>query len=114
MGRFFVSLVQVLVLAGGTTGWAADDSLERLLRAQAFNREFEGFDSYYVSIEADRRQADGSHEVLAVASGKFSDNTKRMKVLFLIVGDQVIGGQVLEGTGLPPCLAPENRPFSSL
>lgn len=75
--------------------WAADDSLERLLRAQAFNREFEGFDSYYVKIEADQPQPDGSHEVLAVASGKFSDNTKRMKVLFLIVDGHIVGGQVL-------------------
>ena len=110
----FMALIQVLMLAGGTSGWGADDSLERLLRAQAFNREFEGFDSYYVKIEADQPQPDGSHEVLAVASGKFSDNTKRMKVLFLIVDGLIVGGQVLEGTGLPPCLAPEHRSSSSL
>ena len=79
MRKLFIALLYVLVLADGTTGWAADDTLERLLRAQAFNREFEGFDSYYVMIEADHLQPDGSHEVLAVASGKFSDNTKRMK-----------------------------------
>lgn len=114
MRKLFMAMVQVLVLAGGSAVWAADDSLERLLRAQAFNREFEGFDSYYVMIEADQPQADGSHEVLAVASGKLSDNIKRMKVLFLIVGEQIIGGQVLEGTGLPPCLAPEHRPSLSL
>ncbi len=46
-------------------------------------------------IEADRLQADGSREVLAIASRKFSDNTKRMKVLFLILNDHIIGGQVL-------------------
>ena len=109
-----MALIQFLMLAGGTAGWGADDSLERLLRAQAFNREFEGFDSYYVKIEADQPQPDGSHEVLAVASGKFSDNTKRMKVLFLIVDGLIVGGQVLEGTGLPPCLAPEHRSSSSL
>ena len=110
----FMALIQFLMLACGTAGWGSDDSLERLLRAQAFNREFEGFDSYYVKIEADQPQPDGSHEVLAVASGKFSDNTKRMKVLFLIVDGLIVGGQVLEGTGLPPCLAPEHRSSSSL
>lgn len=114
MRRFLVAIVQILLLAGGIQAFAADDSLERLLRAQAFNREFEGFDSYYVIIEADQQQADGSHEVVAVASGKFSNKTKRMKVLFLIVEDHIVGGQVLEGTGLPPCLAPEHRPSSSL
>ena len=45
MRKLFVAVVQILVLAGGSGLWAADDSLERLLRAQAFNREFEGFDS---------------------------------------------------------------------
>ena len=114
MRKLCVAVVQILMLAGGSGVWAADDSLERLLRAQAFNREFEGFDSYYVKIEADQPQPDGSHEVLAVASGKFSDNTKRMKVLFLIVDGHIVGGQVLEGTGLPPCLAQEHRPSSSL
>ena len=109
-----IAVIQFLVLAGGTTGWGADDALEGLLRAQAFNREFEGFDSYYVMIEADHPQPDGSHEVLAVASGKFSDNTKRMKVLFLIMDGHIVGGQVLEGTGLPPCLAQEHRSSSSL
>jgi hypothetical protein len=84
-----------------------DNSLERLLRVQVFNRAFEGFDYYYVTIEDDQPQADGSREVTAVASGRFLQNTKRMKVLLLIVGNQVIGGQVLEGAGLPPCLAPE-------
>lgn len=114
MRKLFIAIVQIVVLVGSSQAFAAADSLERLLRAQAFNREFEGFDSYYVMIEADQPQADGSHEVLAVASGKFSDNIKRMKVLFLIVGDRIIGGQVLEGTGLPPCLAQEHRPSSSL
>lgn len=114
MRKLFLTVVQMLVLVGGSGVWAADESLERLLRAQAFNREFEGFDSYYVRIEADQPQPDGSHEVLAVASGKFSDHTKHMKVLFLIVDGHIVGGQVLEGTGLPPCLAHEHRPSSSL
>lgn len=114
MRKLLTVMLQMFLLAGGSQAFAADDSLERLLRAQAFNREFEGFDSYFVIVEEDHPQADGSHEVVAVASGKFSDNMKRMKVLFLIVDDHIIGGQVLEGTGLPPCLAPEHRPSSSL
>lgn len=114
MRTFFIVIVQIVVLACSSQAFAAANSLERLLRAQAFNREFEGFDSYFVIIEADQPQADGSHEVVAVASGKFSDNTKRMKVLFLIIGDQIVGGQVLEGTGLPPCLTQAHRPSSSL
>lgn len=102
------------MVLGVSTALAGDGSLEQLLRAEVFNREFEGFEAYYVSIEADQPQSDGSREVLAVASGKFLDKIKRMKVLFLIVGQQIIGGQVLEGTGLPPCLSAEHRPSSSL
>ena len=70
MRKLFMAVVQILVLAGGSRMSAADDSLERLLRAQAFNREFEGFDSYYVRIEADQPQPDGSHEVLAVEDSR--------------------------------------------
>ena len=114
MRSVFIALIQLLVLAEGTAGWGADDSLEHVLRAQAFNREFEGFDFYYVIIEADQPQPDGSHEVVAIANGKFSGNTKRMTVLFLIMDGHIVGGQVLEGTGLPPCLAPEHRSSSSL
>ena len=114
MRRVLIALIRLLVLTGGTAGWGADDSLERLLRAQAFNRNSKGFDFYYVKIEADQPQPDGSHEVLATASGKFSDNTTRMKVLFLIMNGFIVGGQILEGIGLPPCLAPEYRSSSSL
>ncbi|GMV48908.1 MAG: hypothetical protein NBKEAIPA_00778 [Nitrospirae bacterium] len=114
MPILLVAIVQILLLTGGARASAGDESLERLLRAQAFNREFEGFESYYVVIEADQEQVDGSHEVLAIASGKFSNNIKRLKVLFLIVDNRIIGGQILEGTGLPPCLAQEHRPSSSL
>lgn len=99
--------IGAIFLHAGPVATASDDPLERLLRAEVFNRAFEGFDYYYVTIEADHPQTDGSREVIAVASGRFLENTKRLKVLFLIVGAQVIGGQVLEGTGLPPCLAPE-------
>ena len=102
------------LLAVGVSAVAQDAMLERMLRAQVFNKAFEGFDYYYVTIEEDLAQSDGSREVTAVASGKFLENTKRMKVLLLIVGEQVIGGQVLEGTGLPPCLAVEPSTASSL
>ncbi|MGQ0812580.1 MAG: hypothetical protein ACT4OO_15340 [Nitrospiraceae bacterium] len=92
--------------------FAQDAALERLLRAQVFNRVYDGFDFYHVVIEDDRPQADGSREVTAVATGRFLDNWKRIKALFLIVGEQVIGGQVLEGNGLPPCRS--SSPSSSL
>jgi hypothetical protein len=118
-GYVTVRLLIALILSAllPQTGFAAassDVDLERLLRKQVFNQAFDGFDHYYVTIENDQPQADGSREVTVVASGKFLQNTKRMKVLFLIVGDQVIGGQVLEGTGLPPCLAPGESGSSAL
>ncbi|MEW6543454.1 MAG: hypothetical protein AB1411_07570 [Nitrospirota bacterium] len=91
------------LLVGPFPAGAQDQTLERLLRAQAFNQEFEGYDHYQVTIEADRSQQDGSREVTAVASGRFLEHVKRLKVLFLIVGDQVVGGQILEQQGLPPC-----------
>lgn len=102
------------LLAVGLPVHAQDAGLERLLRAQVFNKAFEGFDLYHVVIEDDQAQSDGSREVTAVASGKFFDQTQRIKGLFLIVGERVIGGQVLEGTGLPPCLAYEDSRKSSL
>ena len=37
MRTLFIALLQGLVLIGGTAGWAADEALEWLLRAQAFN-----------------------------------------------------------------------------
>lgn len=101
-----VSLV-VACLVGATPTLAQDAMIERMLRARVFNKAFEGFASYQVTIEEDQPQADGSREVMAVASGQFLDHVQRMKVVFLIVGEQVIGGQVLEDAGLPPCLAPE-------
>jgi hypothetical protein len=107
----WASLVVTLLLAS-TPLWAQDVMLERILRTQVFNKAFEGFDFYYVAIEEDHSQSDGSREVTAVASGKFLDHEQRMKVLFLVVGSQVIGGQLLEGSGLPPCLAPEQGPSS--
>jgi hypothetical protein len=114
MRQWCVMLILCVPLIGTSVVFAADDSLERLLRMQVFNKEFEGFDYYHVTIESDEPQGDGSREVLATASGKFLENQKRIKVLFLIVGEQIIGGQVLEGQGLPPCLAPASPQASSL
>ena len=108
MHIWLAAILSCVLLQTGPALAAPDESLERLLRAQVFNRAFEGFDYYYVTIEDDRLQADGSREVTAVASGRFLQHSKRIKALFLIVGNQVIGGQVLEGTGLPPCLAPKD------
>ncbi|CAI4030522.1 hypothetical protein DNFV4_00950 [Nitrospira tepida] len=103
------------VLCGSAPAWAGNDTaLRTLLRAQAFNKEFEGFDSYDVLIEEDRAFDNGSREVTAVAVGKFLDHHKRLKVLFLVAGDLIIGGQILEGTDLPPCVASGNHPASSL
>ena len=84
---------------------AEDTSLVTLLRAQAFNKLFDGFDYYHVRIERDVTNTNGEHEVTAVASGKFFDQTRRVKVQFLVVGETVVGGQVLEEQGLPPCLS---------
>lgn len=88
--------------------------VEHVLRTHVFNQAFEGFAFYSVTIEDDQLQADGSREVTAVASGQFLENTKRLKVLVLMVGEQVIGGQVLHDTGLPPCLTPREGPAASL
>jgi hypothetical protein len=106
-----IALCIVLFGWGVPSLFAQDAALETVLRAQMFDKAFEGFDHYHVTIEEDLSQADGTREVTAVASARFLENTKRMKVLFLIVGEQVIGGQLLEGTDLPPCVS---FPSSSL
>ncbi|MBM4120282.1 MAG: PepSY domain-containing protein [Nitrospira sp.] len=103
----------VLCWAGTASVFADESSLERLLRAQVFNKMFEGFSSYHVTIESDEPQGDGSREVVAVASGRFLENTKRIKILFLIAGEQVIGGNVLEGKDLPPCGSSDSAQPSS-
>ncbi|WP_447984740.1 hypothetical protein [Nitrospira sp. Nam74] len=104
-----VSLLGLLLVVPAQAETA---SLEHLLRSQVFSKEFEGFDSYYVTIEADDVQPDGSREVLASASGTFLDRVQRLKVLFLLVDDRVVGGQVLEKEGIPPCRSSSmaNRP----
>jgi hypothetical protein len=104
---WLATMLTCIVLHPGLSIAASDQSLEQLLRGHTFNHAFEGFDYYSVTIEEDRSQADGSREVTAVASGRFLENTKRLKVLFLLVGNHVIGGQVLDEAGLPPCHASE-------
>lgn len=112
-------VVHPLMLA--VLGWifctpcsASDAMIEQVLRAQVFDNAFEGFDYYHVTIEADDPQPDGSREVTAVASGKFLDRIQRVKALFLIVDGQIVGGQVLETNGLPPCLPQVSGSASSL
>jgi hypothetical protein len=100
-----VALVFSLFVPYGTC-FGQDVALEQVLRTHIFNQLFEGFDYYHVTIEEEVFQSDGSREVIAVASGTFLGRVQRVKALFLVVGEQVIGGQVLEGSGLPPCSAP--------
>jgi hypothetical protein len=107
-------IVLALAVCAANIACAETASLETLLRAQAFNKEFEGFDHYLVIIEADQVQSDGTREVVAVASGRFLEHVQRLKVLFLIVGDQVVGGQILEKNGLPPCAASSQSQGHSL
>jgi hypothetical protein len=102
---WLATMLTCMILHPGLSIAASDQSLEQLLRGHTVNHAFEGFDSYSVIIEEDRPQADGSREVTAVASGRFLENAKRLKIRFLLVGDHVIGGQVLEEAGLPPCHA---------
>ncbi|MBI5411392.1 MAG: hypothetical protein HZA21_05310 [Nitrospirae bacterium] len=93
-------LILAGLLVGAAPSSAGDEALERLLRAQVFNKEFEG--NYWVSVEKDRLQADGLREVMAVASGKFLGNIKRMKVLVLVAGDRIVGGEIVEYHDLLP------------
>jgi len=99
------ALAMTVSLALAVPAFAEDAPLVTLLRAQAFNSVFEGFDFYNVTIESDLAKADGTREVTAVASGKFLDHTRRVKALFQVTGQKVIRGQVLEEEGLPPCSA---------
>ncbi len=101
--RLLCILGMAMILCLTIPAFADEPPLATLLRAQALNTVFEGFEFYNVTIESDLAQADGTHEVIAVASGKFLEQTRRLRVLFLVVGETVIGGQVLEENGLPPC-----------
>ncbi|HBR49279.1 MAG TPA: hypothetical protein DEA71_04265 [Nitrospira sp.] len=100
----FIALMVMMFLCPTNQSHAEDAPLVPLLRAQAFNKLFDGFDYYHVRIERDVININGEHEVTAVASGKFFDQTRRVKVQFLVVGETIVGGQVLEEQGLPPCL----------
>jgi L-rhamnose isomerase len=84
---------------------AEEPPLETLLRTQVFNKVFEGFDFYQVTIERDVANTDGTREVTAEAKGKFFDHTRRLKALFQLDGQTIIAGQVLEEEGLPACSA---------
>lgn len=112
--RLLCGLGTVVLFCFTASAFADEPQLVALLRTQVFNEVFGGFGFYNVTIESDLAQVDGSHEVTAVASGKFLDNTRRMKALFLIVGDTLIGGQVLEDNGLPPCTPSSGSHASSL
>lgn len=109
--RYVLGMVVLLCLT--VPAFADDPPLVALLRAQAFNQVFEGFDFYHVAIERDLAQADGTREVTAVASGKFLEHTRRVKAVFLLAGEKVIRGQVLEEEGLPPCSTSASSPQES-
>lgn len=111
--RLLCVLGTVVLLCLTIPAFADEPQLVALLRAQAFNKMFEGFNFYHVTIENNLAQADGSHEVTAVASGTFLEHTRRVKALFLVVGDTLIGGQVLEEKGLPPCIPSSGTQASS-
>jgi hypothetical protein len=114
MMRLLCLLGTVALLCFTVPVFANEPQLVALLRAQAFNKVFEGFEFYNVTIESDLAQTDGTHEVTAVASGRFLEHSRRVKALFLVGGDSVIGGQVLEETGLPPCIPSSGTQASSL
>lgn len=111
--RLLRVLGTMVVLCFTVPAFADEPPLVAILRAQAFKKVFEGFEFYNVTIENDLAQADGSHEVTAVASGKFLEQTRLVKALFLVVRDAVIGGQVLEEKGLPPCIPSSGTHASS-
>ncbi len=114
MRRALWCLLTAGMLLGAAPLRADDAKLESLLRAHFFNKEFDGFNYYMLEIEADRSGEGGVREVTAVARGEFLGQVQRVKALFLIVGDRVEGGQVLEKNGLPPCLSSTPKSGKSL
>jgi hypothetical protein len=95
--RTVLLLIWFMGLLFGVTPARADVvALEGLLRVQVLDYEFVGFDRYQVTIESDQQQPDGFREVTAVASAQSPDCRQRLKVLLLVIGDQVVGGQILE------------------
>ncbi|MCP9439504.1 MAG: hypothetical protein NNA20_06825 [Nitrospira sp.] len=108
-------IVSVLVACAFVAPAAAEDPpIESLLRAQVFNKVFEGFDFYRVTIESDIVKSDGTREVTAEASGKFDEHTRRLKALFQLDGRTVVSGQVLEEEGLPSCSSAAQHHASDL
>ncbi|MDE3119141.1 MAG: hypothetical protein KGO52_14070 [Nitrospirota bacterium] len=114
MRQALTYLLVVGMVLGSAPVWADDMALERLLRAHFFNKEFDGFNYYLLEIESDQPGDGGAREVTAVAKGEFLGQVQRVKALFLIVGDRVEGGQVLEKNGLPPCLSSAPKSGKSL
>ncbi|MCP9451518.1 MAG: hypothetical protein NNA23_02420 [Nitrospira sp.] len=110
------SLLMAMLLCAVTASARAEElPLEALLRAQVFNKVFEGFDFYQVTIERDVANADGTREVTAEAKGKFSEHTRRLKALFQLDGQTVVSGHVLEEEGLPACSSSgEHHPATDL
>lgn len=94
--------------------FAEDPPIESLLRTQVFNKVFEGFDFYRVTIESDIVKPDGIREVTAEASGKFDEHTRRLKALFQLDGRMVVSGQILEEEGLPACSSATRHHASDL
>jgi hypothetical protein len=107
-------LMTVIILPDLAPVWAEDAALEGLLRGHFFNKEFDGFNYYLVEIETDRRESGGVREVTAVAKGEFLGQIQRIKAMFLILGDRIEGGQILEKNGLPPCLSASPKSKKSL
>lgn len=99
-----VCMVSALAVSAPAV-WAQDAALEQLLRQKVLNQQFEGFDFYDVIIEDDRADSNGARIVTVVARGRFLQQEKWMKALILLAGEQVIGGEILEGHDLPPCRA---------
>lgn len=88
-----------------TNSASSQAALLTLLRThpQGFDKKFEGFSSYTIIVHEIAPQIDGSQLVTAEARGTFLGLEKRMTVLFLIMGDQILGGQILSATDLQPC-----------
>jgi hypothetical protein len=57
--------IAMVFLFPASQSHAEDTSLVTLLRAQAFNKMFDGFDYYHVRIERDVTNTNGEHEVTA-------------------------------------------------
>ena len=92
----------------------ADDSLEHLLRAQAFNKEFEDL----ISIMSTSKQiilSPTDRMKCWPSPAAIADSTKRMKVLFLIVdGLVLLAVRCWKALWSSPMPGSEHRSSSSL